>query len=342
MAKTQDWFPGRRELQPDHFPAGKPVSGHQFQASLPGIANHKRREGLVLFLIALPLLLTTFIFSYLPLAGWSYAFFDYRIGYRLFDTEFVGFKHFLAPFRNAVLRAEILRVMRNTLGMSLIWNATSFLPMIFAIFLSEIRSSKYRRVVQTITTLPNFVSWVLIYALAFAMFSVDDGFVNILLQRLGLSEEGINFLASPRNVWRNMWLYGMWKGLGWNAIIYIASISSIDETLYEAAVVDGAGRFQKMRYITIPSLLPAFFVLLVLNIGNLLNNGFDQFFVFQNAMNKDSIEVLDLFVYNKGIGGSSNNISYTTAVGVLKSVISITLLFLANRLSKIVRNETLF
>jgi putative aldouronate transport system permease protein len=311
-------------------------------APLRGIAKHKRREGLVLFAIALPFLLTTFIFSYLPLAGWSYAFFDYRIGYNLFKTEFVGFKHFLAPFQNAVLRGEILRVMRNTLGMSLIWNVTSFLPMIFAIFLSEIRSPAYRRVIQTVTTLPNFVSWVLIYALAFAMFAVDDGFVNIILQRFGLTKDGINFLASPRHVWRTMWLYGMWKGLGWNAIIYIASISSIDETLYEAAVVDGAGRFQKMWYITIPSLLPTFFVLLVLNIGNLLSNGFDQYFVFQNAMNKDSIEVLDLFVYNKGIGGSSNNISYTTAVGILKSVISLTLLFLANGLSKIVRKEKLF
>jgi putative aldouronate transport system permease protein len=309
---------------------------------MTGIGLHKRREGFILFLCALPFFLTIFIFSYLPLFGWSYAFFDYRIGYNLFDTEFVGLKHFLAPFQNEVLRGEILRVMRNTLAVSFIGYLTSWIPMIFAIFLSEIRSAGYRRIVQTITTLPNFVSWVLVYALAFAMFSVDDGFVNNLLVRMGVIESGINFLASPEHVWRNMWLYGTWKNLGWNAIIYIAAISSIDQELYEAASIDGAGRFQKMWYITIPSLLPTYFVLLVLSVANMISNGFDQYFVFQNAMNRDYIEVLDLFVYNKGIGGSSNNISYTTAVGVLKSVISISLLFASNGLSKLVRKEKLF
>jgi putative aldouronate transport system permease protein len=232
--------------------------------------------------------------------------------------------------------------MKNTLGIALINYAGSVLPLIFAIFLAEINSQRYRRVVQTITTLPNFVSWVLVYALAYAMFSVDDGFVNNLLKSYGFIDQGINFLASNQHIWIKMWLYTCWKGLGWSAILYIASMSSIDESLYEAALVDGAGRFQKMWYITIPHLMPTFFTLMVLSIANLINSGFEQYFVFQNAINKESIEVLDLFVYNKGIGGSSNNISYTTAVGILKSLISVTLLFLTNNLSKLVRNEKIF
>jgi putative aldouronate transport system permease protein len=303
---------------------------------------HKRKEGRVLFLLSIPFLITVFVFSYLPLAGWSYAFFDYRIGYNLLDCAFVGFKHFLAPFNNPILRQEIGRVLKNTLGMSFLWQLTSFLPMIFAIFLAEITSNKYRRLIQTITTLPNFVSWVLVFSLAYAMFAVDDGFVNRVLINLGVIKSDINFLASPDHIWVKMWLYGQWKGLGWSSIIYIAAITGIDQELYEAAVVDGANRFQKMRYITVPSLIPTFFVLLVLGIGNLLTNGFDQYFVFQNAMNRDNIEVLDLFVYNKGIGGSSNNISYTTAVGILKSVISVSLFFAANTLSRFVRKEKLF
>jgi putative aldouronate transport system permease protein len=232
--------------------------------------------------------------------------------------------------------------MKNTLGIALINYAGSVLPLIFALFLAEIKSNAFRRVIQTITTLPNFVSWVLVYALAYSMFSVDDGFINNLLKSFGVIDQGINFLASNSHIWIKMWLYTTWKGLGWSAILYIASLSSVDEALYEAAVVDGAGRFQKMWYISLPHLLPTFFTLMILNIGNFINSGFEQYFVFQNAMNKSSIEVLDLFVYNKGIGGSSNNISYTTAVGMLKSLISISLLFLANKLSVLVREEKIF
>jgi putative aldouronate transport system permease protein len=307
-----------------------------------GSLLHRRKEGKYLFWLCVPFFLATFVFSYLPLFGWSYAFFDYRIGWNLLRCEFVGLKHFLSPFQNAIVRQEMLRVLKNTLGIALINWAGSVLPLIFAIFLAEINSGPYRRAIQTITTLPNFVSWVLVYALAYSMFAVDDGFINNLLKKMGRVDQGINFLASNSHMWLKMWLYTCWKGLGWSSILYIASLSSIDETLYEAAVVDGAGRFQKIRYITVPSLMPTFFTLMVLNIANLINSGFEQYFVFQNAINKESIEVLDLFVYNKGIGGSSNNISYTTAVGILKSGISVLLLFLANWLSKFVRDEKIF
>jgi putative aldouronate transport system permease protein len=169
------------------------------------------------------------------------------------------------------------------------------------------------------------------------MFSVNDGFINNLLDGLGLIDDRINFLASSRNVWVTMWGYATWKGLGWGAIMYIAAITSIDEQLFEASAIDGASRMQRIWHITVPSLMPTFFVLLLLGIANFLNNGLDQYFVFQNAMNKSKIEVLDLYVYNKGIAGM--NISFSTAVGMLKSLISIALLFLANTASKFVRDE---
>lgn len=297
------------------------------------------RKGYRPFLMSLPFLLATLVFSYIPLFGWSVAFFDYKAGFSLLQCEFVGLKHFVSLFANDVIRRDIIRVLTNTLGMSLIGLATSFLPMMFAVFLSEIRSNLYRRVIQTVTTIPNFISWVLVYSMAYAMFSVSDGFVNHLLMSVGLIDMPINFLASSEHVWVTMWGYGTWKTLGWSAIMYVAAITSIDGELFEAADIDGASRMQRIWYITIPSLLPTFFVLLMLSIANILSNGMDQYFVFQNAMNRSSIEVLDLYVYNKGIAGSS--ISFSTAAGMLKSLVSLALLFLANSASKWVRGETI-
>lgn len=298
------------------------------------------KNGFKLFLMALPFLIAVFVFSYMPLLGWKYAFYDYKAGFDLADCAFVGFKHFLEPFSNSVVRGELLRVLKNTFGMSLLGLLGAPLPMLFAIFLQEITFKKCRKFVQTVTTIPNFISWVLVFALAYSLFAVDGGLVNSILKALGLSKNGINFLASSDHNWITMWLVGIWKTLGWSAIMYISVLTSVDQGMYEAADIDGAGRFQKIWYVTIPALMPTFFVLLVLSIANFLNNGMDQYFVFQNAMNKENIEVLDLYVYNNGLVG--NNISYSTAVGMLKSLVSVTLLFLANNASKLVRKESVF
>ena len=295
-------------------------------------------EGKKLFLMALPFLIGVFIFSYLPLYGWIYAFFDYRPGLKLFDCEFVGLKFFKSFIADPVSAGEILRILRNTFAMSGLGILLSPLPLIFAIFLVEMKCKRYRKIVQTLATLPNFISWILVYSIAFSMFSVNDGFVNRMLISLGIIDEGINFLASYNHVWLTMTSYGIWKGLGWGAIMYLAAITSIDHELYEAATVDGAGRFAVIWNITIPCLLPTYFVLLLLSIANFLNNGMEQYFIFQNPMNKDYIEVLDLYVYNQGMVGV--NYSFSTAVSMLKSVVSIVLLFFANNLSKLVRGET--
>jgi putative aldouronate transport system permease protein len=297
------------------------------------------RPGTQLFLMSLPFLAAVFVFSYLPLYGWSYAFFDYHVGMSLADSAFVGLKFFKMMVDNPVSRGEVLRVLQNTFAMSFLGILTSPLPVIFAILLMEIKHKKLRGVIQTFTTLPYFISWVLVYSLAWAIFSVEDGFLNRILMSTHLIGNEINFLASPNHVWLTMLAYSIWKGLGWSAIMYIAAITAIDAEQYEAAMVDGANRFQTIWHITVPGILPTYFVLLLLSIANFINNGMEQYFVFQNSMNKGAIEVLDLYVYNMGMVGQ--NTSFSTAVGILKSLVSICLLFFANGMSKLVRKESI-
>lgn len=298
-----------------------------------------QKPGFKLFLMTAPLLVMVFLFSYMPLAGWIYAFYDYRAGMKLANCDFVGLKHFISIFNSPVKLHSILRVMKNTLGISMLNIIASPLPMVVAILLNELRSVRYRKTVQTLTTLPHFISWVLVYSVAFSMFSTD-GLVNQVLLGLGLTEKGINFLADPNHTWLKMWGWNMWKVLGWDAIMYLAAIGSVDKEQVEAAQIDGAGRWKVIWHVEVPALLPTFFVLLLMSISNIINCGMEQFYVFSNAMNKSSIEVLDLYVYNQGLG--SNQIPYATAVGMLKSVISVTLLAMANGMSKTLRGESIF
>lgn len=294
-----------------------------------------------LFLMFLPFAFLCFLFCYLPLYGWRYAFFDYKSGGTLSMDNFVGFKWFTYLFQNKATRSDLVQVMINTLGISGLNILTTWLPMVFAVFLCEMRSMKFRRFVQAFTTIPNFISWVLVYAVALSIFSTD-GFINTFMKELGLmaqDAQGHNYLMGDNHTWLKMWGWGTWKGIGWSAIIYIAGISGIDQSLYEAATVDGAGRFQKIWHITMPGLLPTFFVLLLMAIAGILSNGLDQYLVFENAENREHIRVLDLYVYELGIGNGS--IPLSTVVGMFKSVISVILLFGANTLSKVLRGESI-
>ena len=292
-----------------------------------------------LFLMILPFLVLIALFAYLPLWGWRYSFFDFRVGAPLSMDDWVGLKWFRMLFENPATRASVARVLRNTLGMSFLGLAFSWLPMVFAIFLSEFRSTKYKRVVQSLTTIPNFISWVLVYSVAFAIFSTD-GFFNWILGNLGLLDQATNHLMNSNHIWWQMWAWGTWRGLGWGAIIYIASIASIDPQLYEAATVDGAGRFKRMWYVTVPGLLPTFFVLLLLGIANILNSGIEQHLVFYNASNWETIETINLFVFHVGLAQGSN-IPLATLIGMTQSIVSLVLLFSANWLSKILRGQSI-
>ena len=301
-------------------------------------SRQKRIESFKLFLLILPCLALVFVFHYMPLWGWVYAFFQYKPGMSLANCKFVGFQNFTNLFGNPIMRENLFRVLRNTLGIQCINYLLMPLPMLFAIFLSEIKSTRFQKCVQTLTTLPHFISWVIMFSLMSSLFG-SSGLVNALMQKFG-AEMTVNILTTDKHVWLIQALLYTWKNLGWNAIIYFAAITGLDQEVNEAAMIDGANRWQRIRYITIPLLMPTFFVLLIMSIGNFLNSGIDQFLAFSNALNKEYIEVLDLYVYNLGIG--SGQISFSVAVGVMKSIIALILFGLANTASKKIRGTSVF
>lgn len=277
------------------------------------------------------------MFHYMPLIGWLYALFDYIPGVPLFQCDFVGLKY----FKLVLTDINTLRVLKNTLIFGTIGVALTPLPMLFAITLNEVKCSPIRRIVQTFTTLPNFISWVIIFSLAFAMFA-SDGLVNGILSALGKNVDpttAYNVMADGKAVYWFQSALGLWKGLGWSSIIYLAAITGIDQELYSAAKVDGAGRFRCALHVTIPAMAETYFVLLVLSIGNFLNTGFEQYMLFKNPMTGPNIEVLDLYVYR--IGLEMSDYSYGIAIGIMKFVVSVSLLIFANLLSKRVRGKTI-
>lgn len=299
-------------------------------------ANKKKMRGYKEFLMIVPFLALVLVFSYYPLYGWVYAFFDYKPPFPLSWERFVGLKWFKSMVENEVKIRQLWIVLRNTLAMSGISLFFSWFPMIFAVFLNEIKCKPFQKFVQTVTTLPNFISWVLVYSIAYCIFN-STGVVNTVGMQLGFFDTPQMFLQSSEHIWFKMWLWLTWKNAGWAAIMYMAAIAGIDEEMNEAARVDGASRLQIIWNITIPSILPTYFVLVMLNLANFLTNGMEQYYVFQNAFNKESIQVLDLYVYNIAMG--SGGYSLSTAISILKSVVSIILLCITNKISKLVRGE---
>ena len=298
--------------------------------------NKRNRRGFREFLYILPFLILVAVFSYYPLYGWVYAFFDYKPPFPLSMDQFVGLKWFKSMVDNPVKLMQILKVLPNTFAMSGLSLLFSWFPMIFAVFLNEIKCVPFKKFVQTVTTLPNFISWVLVYSIAYCLLN-STGVVNSVLMNLGIIDSPQLFLQSEEHVWFKMWVWLTWKNAGWSAIMYIAAITGIDGELIEAAKVDGATRMQIIRHITIPSILPTYFVLVMLSLANFLSNGMEQYFVFENAFNKESIQVLDLYVYNLAMGNGGYSLS--TAISILKSVVSVLLLCCTNGISKLIRGE---
>ena len=287
------------------------------------------------FFIALPFMALILAFHYVPLFGWGYAFVEYKIGRSLANMNFVGLKHF---GRLAIEWRIIYRVLRNTLAMSLLSLATSPLPILFAIMLNEIRIKRLKGLAQTVTTLPNFISWIVVFGIAFSMLSNRSSIAS-LLTFLGIDLGPAGILGNNDLTWVFQIALQIWKSLGWGAIIYLAAISGIDSEMYEAAQIDGANKIRCIWHITIPGIMPTYLVLLLLSVGNILNNGFEQYFVFYNSLVSDRIEVLDLYIYRVGI--VAGDYSFSIAVGMLKSLFSISLLLSVNSLSKFIRGESL-
>ena len=300
--------------------------------------NQRKIRGMKYFLISLPFVVFIFAFSYVPLFGWIYAFFDYQMGQRFMDFSqmvFIGFGNFTKLITQS---HEVLRVMRDTFTLSFLGILCSPVPVVLAILLNEIRSSKFKRIVQTATTLPNFISWILVFSLAFSLFS-QGGLVNTLLGRLGLPTSSTGILGNADHAWMIQTLIALWKYTGWGCIIYIASIAGIDSELFDAVNIDGGGRFRTIWHVIVPGIIPTYLVLLLLNISNMLKNGFDQYFLFYNPLVADKIEVLDYYVYK--IGFLVNDYSYSITLCMLQTLLSIALLFVVNAISKRARGQSL-
>lgn len=298
------------------------------------VAYFKRsKKDYKLLLMAMPFMILVFLFAYVPIFGWVYSVFDYLPGVPLLECEFIGLDYFKIIFKDA----NVLRTLKNTFIFALIGIVLSPLPMLFAILLNEVKSGPVRKFVQTFTTLPNFISWVIIFSLAFALFSTD-GLITNLLVRLGIGSKGNSILSSGESVYWFQTFLAQWKGLGWSSIIYLAAIAGIDQELYEAARVDGAGYSRCAIHITLPSMLETYVVLFILGIGNFLNTGYEQYMLFKNALTASNIEVLDLYVYR--IGLENMDYSYGVAISIVKSLVSIILVVAANLMAKKLRGRT--
>ena len=292
----------------------------------------KPRKDYKLLYYALPFMIIVLLFNYVPIFGWIYAFFDYVPGVKLNDSEFVGLEYFKLIFTDA----NVWRSLTNTFIFAILGILFSPLPMFFAILLNEVKNGPVRKIVQTFTTLPNFISWVIIFSLAFTLFS-SDGLITTMLLKIGIGTDGQNLLGDGNSVYIFQSLLGLWKGLGWSSIIYLAAIAGIDQEQYEAARVDGAGYFRCAIHITMPAMIGTFVVLFILNIGNFLNTGYEQYLLFKNSMTADNIEVLDLYAYR--IGLENMDYSYGVAISIIKSVVSVILVTFANLVAKKARGS---
>lgn len=287
----------------------------------------KNRRRWLLTLLALPFVIHIIAIRYVPLAGWALAFFNYKPGRDLATMPFVGLKYFkLIGF----YREDVLNALTNTVALSTLALLFSWFPMLLAILINEIRSRRRRMLIQTAITIPNFVSWVIVYSLCFCIFS-SEGLFNQVFHTTN------NVLGDKKNIWFFMEGLTIWKTAGWNSIIYLAAITGIDETLYEAAVVDGASRWQCTLHVTLPGIMSTFIVLLLLQVGSFLSVGMDQYFAFSNVMVQSKLEVLELYTYR--IGLKTMDYSFATAISIIQSLVSVALLLGVNGLSKLTRGE---
>ncbi|NLM39184.1 MAG: sugar ABC transporter permease [Firmicutes bacterium] len=290
---------------------------------------HRVKQQKVLILMTIPFLAHVIIFRYVPIWGWLMAFQNYWPGKSIFQQTWVGFENFRLLFNDPVF----YQVLRNTLAMSiikLVFGTVS--SIILALMLTEVRRIRFKKVVQTISYLPHFISWVVAANLVRDALSTDGGIVNEVLMKLRIIKEPIMFLGIPALFW---WIIGashVWKEVGWGAIIYLAAIAGIDPTLYESAMIDGAGRLKQIWYITLPSIRPTISVLLIMNLGWVLSSGFEQQYLLQNGRVIDYARVFTIYELDYGI--KMMRYSFATAVGIFRSVVSIILVFSANQLAK--------
>jgi putative aldouronate transport system permease protein len=288
-----------------------------------------------LYLLLLPGLLYFLIFKYLPMWGIVIAFQNYSPFLGVLGSEWVGFEHFKNFFQNP----DFFRLLRNTFTFAVLDLVFFFpAPIILALLLNELRSQLYKRTVQTLIYVPHFMSWVIIASITYIFFTTSGGVVNEIVSYFYGKE--INFLSAPE--WFRPLIMGqiIWKETGWGTVIFLAAIASVDQELYDAAIVDGAGRFRRLWHVTLPAVRSTIIVLLILRLGNFLDTGFQQIYLMTNSLNRDVADVFDTYVYFVGV--TQGAYSYSTAVGLFKAVVGIILVLGANRLAKKMGQDGIF
>lgn len=288
-----------------------------------------------LYAMVLPGVLYFVIFKYIPMTGLVIAFQDYQPFLGVMGSPFVGVKHFMRLFTEDTFRL----LMQNTLAVFGLNIAFSFpFPIILALMLNELRQEKLKKGIQTIIYLPHFMSWVIVVSIFYVLLTTEGGVINNLIEALG--GERISFLTSQ--TWlRPMYIFQqMWKSAGWGTIVYLAAITNVDEQLYEAAEMDGAGKLRKMWHITLPCIRPTIVTLLILKIGDVLELGFEHMFLLMNSMNREVAQIFDTYVYTAGI--QNGQLSYSTAVGLFKGLVGLLLVVMANKLAKKVGEDGVY
>ena len=287
-----------------------------------------------LYLLLVPAILFFVIFKYAPLYGVQIAFKNYKMNLGIWGSEWVGLQYFERLFSSAMF----FRVFRNTLLLNIYSVIFGFpAPILLALLLNEIRNLKYKRLVQSIVYIPHFFSWVVLAGMIQNILSPSHGIVNVFIKFITGMEEGIYFLADER-WWRTMFVIsGIWKEIGWGTIIYLAAITGIDPQLYEAAIIDGAGKFRQIINITLPCIAPTIVIQLILRMGSMMDVGMEPVLLLSNNVVRDVADVFSTYVYRQGV--QKTQYSLTTAMGLVQSVVSATLLLSANAIAKRLNGE---
>ncbi|WP_423407844.1 ABC transporter permease [Heyndrickxia sp. MSNUG] len=288
-----------------------------------------------LYLMMLPVLLWYLIFMYIPMYGLVLAFQDYSFSGGYFGSEFIGLDNFRIlledpNFRDAFSNTMVINFLRIIFGFPI--------PILFAILLNEVFHVKFKKFVQTITYLPHFISWIVLAGILNSILALDSGAINLVLTKLGF--EQINFFLENEYFRPMLIITEIWKEIGWSAIIYLAAIAGINPTLYEAATIDGANRFQRIIYVTIPCIRNVIAIMLILQIGNILQMGFDQVYNLYNPVVFESSDIIDTYIVRNLT--NATNLSIPAAAGLIKSLISFGLLIIANYLAKRMGNQGIY
>lgn len=286
------------------------------------------KQRTLIAMVSIPVIIKI-LFAYLPLVGWTMAFQDFKPAKGLvFGQEWVGLEKFKFLFSDNIFLLDI----RNTLVMSVINLVLGFITSILlAILLNEVKNIFFKRTIQTISYMPHFLSWVIVAGIVQNALSTDSGIVNDLLLRFGIIDSPVGFLGETKYFWGIVGATNVWKEVGWNTIIYLAAMSSIDPALYEAASIDGAGRYNKMLHVTLPAIKSTFIILLIMNIGHILEAGFEIQYLLGTGPVQSVSETIDIFVLKYGL--QKGDYGLATAAGIFKSIISIVLVFGANWIS---------